>query len=211
MDCGVLRTTRLNLVWLRRVNERLVASRSYLIYYVLLNLARTLLCFEVYMIPSPYSEGTKRVVISILVWVPGPLDCQTVGPTTITHARGDVTDLWNWTFCEYNFLVGFFLINNYCYSYKWSGREMNSLTNTRRQLRFQKRREQSRARLACQTKEEHERRLQLRREVHKRREQSRWAKKRSQEEQKRLKAKRQRDSSRLQCQQPNKRLNSTRR
>ena len=77
---------------------------------------------------------------------------------------------------------------------------MNSLTNTRRQLRFQKRREQSRARLACQTKEEHERRLQLRREVHKRCEQSRWAKKRSQEAQKRLKAKRQRYSSRLQCQ-----------
>ena len=56
------------------------------------------------------------------------------------------------------------------------------------------------SKVACETKEEHQRRLQLHREARKGREQNRRAEERSQEAQKRLKAQRQGGASRYQCQ-----------
>ena len=70
--------------------------------------------------------------------------------------------------------------------------ETEEFNDCKRQLQ---RRKLRRARVACETEDQHERRLQLRRH----REQSRWAREASLKTQKRLKAERQRDVSRRQC------------
>ena len=121
--------------------------------------------------------------------------------TTTTHARELFVSNFKflkWTFSDYNFILVIFL--------KQTRTAMNGLNEKtpeahefRRKVRLQKQREQSRARLACETKEQLERRLHFRREARKGGEQSRRAET-SQEAQKRLKAEWQRDVSRRQYQ-----------
>ena len=126
------------------------------------------------LIPSPYSEGTKRGAISIFLACGG----RTPAPRMregCSRARFPSCNVLKQKRTATNGLD-----------------EKTPLTSASANSVF-------RNRLACETKEQRQRRLQLRREA--RREQSRWAaEERSQETQKRLKAERQRDASRHQCQ-----------
>ena len=92
--------------------------------------------------------------------------------------------------CEYNFLFAISLKRKRTVMNEMDERTPESL-ECKRQFRLQKQHEQRRARLASETKEEGERRLQLRHEARRKcREQSLWAEQTSQEAQKRLKAER---------------------
>ena len=83
-------------------------------------------CIYPLYISLALQRGTNRGAILIIVCVPGPLD-----RWTVTHVRGDevakqrrldVKALWNWTFCEYNFLLACFFLGGakaHCYSSSW--------------------------------------------------------------------------------------------
>ena len=111
------------------------------------------------------------------------------------HARAgywerDAKHFRELNFCEHNFLFAISLKRKRTVMNEMDEKTPESL-ECKHQFRLQKQHEQRRARLASETKEEGERRLQLRHEARRKcREQSLWAEQTSQEAQKRLKAER---------------------
>ena len=96
----------------------------------------------------------------------------TVGKTTLrSNVVSDVKTL-SGTFCEYNFPLAICLKQKRTPMNGMNERTLES-HECKRQLHLQKQCEQSWARLACETKEQRQRKLQPRRKARKRREQSR--------------------------------------